>query len=1047
LTDSQVAPAEILPDGAYKGRARLSSTRAAALERYRRWNAAIYATLFGEPRAQAPAYLYLEPELLAQAALAAEVQPENARSELITAVRGALGWDRVDNPFLWHLSEAEAWADDGMRDAPPFLALLAVLVLGAEAMVSDAEHAAHNYYDRLIGLLEADDALGGRVRRGFKDTVELWLLLNDWLAQWAGELGLPSAQITDRRVNIGYPISQALVSGQDRRRLAGAFEEYGLRPGRRMAPLEMDQYLSHWLSLASAPSRLRRVWTNEEARRRVVQIACAELEAWAGPAAEESSDHGASGRVPLLWRGELSGGSLPAIDLYLACQADPARVEGSYLVTEPTDATGRAGLAACEPSLTVRPISGTGLCGLEPWAELSLGALLAGAFTLARRESPPATLSRSSNPILVLAHDDRDGLWHEVSRAQLLERCIVLAHADVLIKVQAHLGRYARAGFMRLDDSQLEGLPPGWHAFLDVVLSDAPEDEAAGVLAILSPLRADVISLEGGVRLARQTWHADAPPAVVATLAAEKRLQLAVERRRALDIGGPKQLALGEHVGRASQSLAGIGLLSGDYLVGLSVSSTEGVRLLDQVPLRLRTASFPRPARLGSAEAAVHALGNAQGIVSAHHGQDTGPAVTGGLLLDVEDAGHADVPVTLPSQLPLTEPLEEGAGARQRQDDRTYAMPCAVLGHHYWIVDAAEPGEDWRTLKHMRCRECQREEWTRNRGRRPRGSPRGQRPRHGMRAPEPPRARLPALEVLAGQRPALDLMLDALSYMGSGSWAALREMAQALQPDQPWLAAETARTLSALGHVDVVLDRRTQRPASWHVAPATLIETCDGSWVLAGARSDRLVDAMLGASSVRSARESGDAGLTVIRAWPSDEDALLELAGELEASGVLIGLSERFSERLARNLPLLAGMLSSAELFRLGSMDVERLDLPSRQWASAGEDRGPGAYRTHLHGRLHGTIAGEDASGIMRVTDMLSSKHLAAAQARVPLVAYDRATQLLTVPIGAELPGLLDRVATLCSGAPAFVQRDAWQVHYPSVTLAVAGQIQRCLGL
>lgn len=1037
------------PTMVLEGRAGLSSTRAAALDRYRRWNGAIYTTLFGEPRPQAPAYLYLEPELLAQAAVSAEVPLEDARSELIGAVRGALGWDRVDNPFLWHLSEAEAWADEGMRGAPPFLALLAVLVLGAEAMVSDAEHAAHNYYDRLLGLLEADDSLGARIRRGFKGTVELWLLLNDWLAQWDGELGLPSAQITDRRVNIGYPISQALVSAQDRKRLAGAFEDYGLRPGRRMAPLEMEQYLSHWLGHASAPARLRRVWGNEEARRRVVQIACAELEAWAGPADEESSDRSTAGRVPLLWRADLSGGLLPAIDLYLACQADPARVEGRYQIAASTDATGRAGLAACEPSLSVRPIPGTELCGLEPWAELSLGALLAGAFTLTRREMPAATLARSSNPILVLAHDDRDSLWHEVSRAQLLERCIVLAHADVLTKVEAHLGRYARAGYRQLDHSQLAGLPSGWRAFLDVVLSDAPEDEAAGVLAILSPLRADVISMEGGVRLGRQTWHADAPPVVVATLAAEKRLQLAVERRRALDLGGHEQLALGEDIGRASRSLAGTGLLSGDYLVGLSVLSKDGVRLLDQVPVRLRTASFPRPARLSSPDAAIHVLEDAQGIVSAYHAEDAGPAVTGGLLLDVDDPGHADVALRLPGSIPPAEPLAESASSPPRPDERTYAMPCAVLGHHYWIVDAAEPGEDWRTLKHMRCRECQREEWTRNRGRRPRTTPRGQRPRHGIRAPESPRARLPALEASAGQRPALDLMLDAMSYMGSGSWAALREMAQALQPNQPWFAAEAARAFSALGHIDVVLDPRTQRPASWHMAPATLVETSDGSWVLAGARSDRLLDAMLGASSVRTARQGDGEGLTVIRAWPADEDALLELAAQLEASGVLIGLSERFSERLARHLPPLAGLLRSGESFRLGSAEVERLDLPSRQWASASasEERAPGAYRTHLHGRLHGVIAGDNAPGIMRVTDMLSSKHLAAAQASAPLVAYDRETQLLTVPIGAELPGLIDRAATLCSGAPAFIRRDTWLVHYPSVPSSVAGQIQRCLGL
>jgi len=1025
--------------------------RTATIERYRRWNGAIFAVLFAEPRAQAPAYIYLEQDLLAQAAAFAKTPISSARADLIEAVRETLGWDRVDTPFLWHLSEAQEWFEDGLRDAPPFLALLAVLVLGAEAMVTDTEHAAHNYYDRLIELLGVDDVLAGRVRRGFKDTVEFWHLLNDWLVLWDGELGLPSAHIIDRRVNVGYPISQALVSAQDRRRLASAFEEFGLRPGRRMAPLEMEQYLAHWLEHASAPARLRRIWSNDEARRRIVQIACAELEAWAGPAASPENEATGSAReftrqVPLLWRAELSGGTMPAIDLYLACQAEPSRVEGSYAISAPTDATGREGLVGCQASLEVRRIAGSDLCGLEPWSELSLGALLAGTFTLVRRESPPATLARSSNPILVLSHDDRDDLWHEVSRAQLLERCIVLCHRDVLLKVEAHLQRYARAGFISLGSDQLQGLPPGWTAYLDVVLADAPEDEAAGVLAILSPYRADVVVLEGGVRIGRQTWHADAPPTVVATLAAERRLQLSVERRRTLDNVGPEAAPLGEHIGRAAAALAAMGLGSGDYIVALSTVSSTGSRRLDQAPMRLRTASFPRPAKPGPSEALAHPLARPLGLVTAQSDDGASAVVSGTLILDVEGSGHADLTPSLPMALPAADRSALSAG-KARATEVVYAMPCAVLGYHYWIVDAAEPGDDWRTLKHMRCRECQREEWTRNRGRRQRGPKGRRRANIGSRLPEPPRARLPAIAPTPGRRPALDLLLDAVSYMGSGSWAAMREMAQVLAPDRPWIATEALRVLSALGHLDIALEPKTQRPISWHIAPASLVETCDGSWVLAGARSDRLVDALLRVGALEEGRDTPNEGLAVFRLRPPDEDVLLELAAELEASGFSIALSERFSERLAPQLPCLPDILADAEPLRLGTTGVERFDQRSYGWVDAAEERGPGAYRAQLHGKLHGLVTGDDAPDVMRVIDPLSAKQLAAVQAGMPLVAYNPAQQLLSVPIGAELPGLLDRVATLCSGSPAFQRRDSWTTHYPSVPPSVAGQIQRCLGL
>ena len=1018
----------------------LSNLRAIALERYRKWNSAIYATLFSEPRAQAPAYLYLEPELVAAAAALVEPEAGDARAQLVAAVRGSLGWDRVDTPFLWHVREAEIWADDGMREPPPFLALLTVLVLGAEAMVGDTQHAAHNYYDRLLDLLDANPSLGARVKRCFKDTVEFWQQLNDWLVQWDGELGLPSAQVTDRRVNIGYPLSQALVSAHDRLRLAGAFEDYALRPGRRMAPLEMDQYLAHWLATATAPARLRRLWSNEEARRRITLIACAELEAWAGPAAQVQAERD-SGRVPLLWRAELTPGALPSIDLFLACQADASRVAGGYRIVAPTDTTGHEGLAGAGEALAIAPMRGSPLCALEPWSAFSLGALLAGAFTLQRGEAPAVTVARSSNPILVLTYDERDALWHEGTRAQLLERSIILAHADVLEKVERHLQRYARPGFRTLNADTLDGLPVGWVAFLDVLLVDTPEDELRDVLAALSPIRADVIALEGGLRLGRQTWHVDAPPELTATLASERPLRLSVERRRALD-EGPDKLVAVEGTGRAGAALAGSGLVSGDYLASLQVAARDAVRVLDEMPFRLRTASHPRPLR-GEGMLSAYAIGEAIGLVTTTLIADEEALIVQGALLEgAAGEPFAPVPLRLQITLPVALPPPRPRPSLV-PDHRTYAMPCAVRGHHYWIVDAAQPDDNRYTLKHMQCRDCQRDEWRRS-GAPRRAAPAQRRMPYVHRPAEAPRARLPAAQAIHWSRPLLALMLDAMSYMGAGSWAGLREIAQSLAPDEPYFAAEAARALSALGHIDIRLDPRTQRPAGWQIAPTTLVETSDGSWVLAGARSDRLIETLTSAQNANVVIEGEE--LPVIRVRPESVDALLELVEALERQGLAIATSERFPERVAAHLPPLADLLPLAERFQIGSAKVERFDLGSRQWIEADDERGAGAYRVEHHGRLHGVSQADDP-GIMRIVDPLSAKHLAAAQAGAAFIAYDPAEQILTVPLGAELPMMLDRVATLCAGAPALVRRELWSVQYLFVPPIVAGHIQRSLGL
>jgi hypothetical protein len=53
----------------------------------------------------------------------------------------------------------------------------------------------------------------------------------------------------------------------------------------------------------------------------------------------------------------------------------------------------------------------------------------------------------------------------------------------------------------------------------------------------------------------------------------------------------------------------------------------------------------------------------------------------------------------------------------------------------------------------------------------------------------------------------------------------------------------------------------------------------------------------------------------------------------------------------------------------------------------------------------------------MATTTVQLSKHAAALiQKERPLMAYNRATEELTVPLGADLPGLYGRAAVLCSG-------------------------------
>ena len=66
------------------------------------------------------------------------------------------------------------------------------------------------------------------------------------------------------------------------------------------------------------------------------------------------------------------------------------------------------------------------------------------------------------------------------------------------------------------------------------------------------------------------------------------------------------------------------------------------------------------------------------------------------------------------------------------------------------------------------------------------------------------------------------MLLDALCYMRVGSWQTFQTLAAAVD-DSPVYALELARTLIALGHMDVELAKSTLRPTRWSISPTSLV--------------------------------------------------------------------------------------------------------------------------------------------------------------------------------------------------------------------------------
>jgi hypothetical protein len=74
-----------------------------------------------------------------------------------------------------------------------------------------------------------------------------------------------------------------------------------------------------------------------------------------------------------------------------------------------------------------------------------------------------------------------------------------------------------------------------------------------------------------------------------------------------------------------------------------------------------------------------------------------------------------------------------------------------------------------------------------------------------------------------------------------------------------------------------------------------------------------------------------------------------------------------------------------------------------------------------------------------RIGDPRIVKHLAALDAQASLMSYSVAERSLAVPLGCELPGILERAAVLCSARPPIKLNG--QRRYDGVTEDVARTI------
>jgi hypothetical protein len=125
---------------------------------------------------------------------------------------------------------------------------------------------------------------------------------------------------------------------------------------------------------------------------------------------------------------------------------------------------------------------------------------------------------------------------------------------------------------------------------------------------------------------------------------------------------------------------------------------------------------------------------------------------------------------------------------------------------------------------------------------------------------------------------------------------------------------------------------------------------------------------------------------------------------------------------------------------------IRWFDLHQARWVDVVDLRSIGAYRITRFATVDVLRTQEDCDrDEMATATVQLTKHAAALILKErPLMSYNRATEELTVPLGADLPGLYGRAAVLCSGLlPVAHGRE---LVYRGVDARLAGHLGHLLG-
>lgn len=1004
---------------------------------YLRWNDAVARAFFGPRAAGELVQLDLDEKMLEQIGSEFGLDGPSTLRALADSVTPLLVTDGSRRSMfdafnklteVWYRMSRRQLEDLTKIGPPPIVALLALLSLAGRHMSALAartgKKSVSTFYLPLAVLLQAGQdnakALESSVR---KDSETYWDALRYWLEAFDGQLGLPSAYAVNHRP-VGLALSQTLFGPSELRQLHQMFEDLELTTAQGMSAQELGIYIDFWLDIADtdASKSMRSIWSNPLTRDPALQVALAQLAAW-----ESSQDDDAAAAT----RGSRHLGSRsPGLSLTDGTDyvGNPV-YELGFVVPKRLVPGREVDLATTAgPRTMFLNYIGDAFLGISAYsARMTSDTLLSGQLTVTAGE---LTLTRNPRPVVVFAKDAYSDTFLSVDHVPTAWPCRIMVRNEPewVEQVRAILDDSASPDYRVVGPGE-NGVAEGWVLFDDVQVLRAG-DPALTVndnFSALVPRLVPAMTLSGGLRIPGdvERFSALRPPQLTVTSDSDDPLSVECEWRNphsfkltSTKLTAPRVPPFQVSLGATELATEHGHLKPNDYTLVLRSGRTVKQRL----EFRVRDSSYYITQRsLGYEGEMVHVAEETLWPVT---------AVTRDEIPDEYVQGSFDNMTPHEAELPEAEVPEvagwesaEGQMFPERSNELPTApdVSCMVTGKHKVILPPMDPKAKAPWV-FGRCTFCGLTK--RYPGRLTKLSAVGQ------------TGSVEALQFIGpeeGEYPgSWAPFKDMLTFLGGGKRSSLSIVARQLEDSErfeEWFVGH----LQALGFLETIRDENwTVR--RWQVCSPALTQLVDGSVLLTGGWKTEQEEAVTRAVAAQ--------GGEVVVLSPEDHATTMLVDVDLEALGRMLpeGMCDVVYDAgpvMLDTLPPLSSVVAGLPLREMQYNGVAEKFVPADATWEATEDRNtPGLYRiNHHHKTRYVFRTAEDVeSGHGRQVSSGLGKHLAARELGAALVSHDPELRLLSVPIGAALPGLYARAAVLCSGLlPTLVDED-FSLNYGDVS-------------